>query len=208
MGFSFHSTPEELEEILKAHPEMDLYSCRSLCGLENPAVQSRACYETARKYQKPVIIMEPVKGGMLATPPDSVKEIFQKAEPNASCASWALRFAADLEGVITVLSGMSNMEQMEDNLACMKAFKGLSCEERSVLEAAGRALDAIPLIPCTTCNYCAKVCPNNIGISGTFTAMNLLTLYPQQSSGSPSGELAGGRPWEKESVRVYQMRQM
>ncbi len=183
VGFSFHSTPEELEEILKAHPEMEFVQLQiNYADWENPAVQSRACYETARKYQKPVIIMEPVKGGMLATPPDSVKEIFQKAEPNASCASWALRFAADLEGVITVLSGMSNMEQMEDNLACMKAFKGLSCEERSVLEAAGRALDAIPLIPCTTCNYCAKVCPNNIGISGTFTAMNLLTLYRNKAA--------------------------
>ena len=178
VGFSFHSTPEELEEILKVHPEMEFVQLQiNYADWDNPAVQSRACYEIARKYQKPVIIMEPVKGGMLATPPETVKEIFQKAEPDASCASWALRFAADLEGIITVLSGMSNLEQMEDNLACMKDFKGLSPKEKETLDAAGRALAAIPLIPCTTCNYCAKVCPNDIGISGTFTAMNYMTLY-------------------------------
>lgn len=183
VGFSFHSTPEELEEILKEHPEMEFVQLQiNYADWENPAVQSRACYEVARKYHKPVIIMEPVKGGMLATPPDSVKEIFQKAEPDASYASWAIRFAAGLEGVITVLSGMSNMEQMEDNLACMKAFQGLSQKEKETLDAAGKALAAIPLIPCTTCNYCAKVCPNNIGISGTFTAMNYLTLYNNKAA--------------------------
>lgn len=144
---------------------------------ENPMVQSRACYEMARKYNKPVVIMEPVKGGMLANPPESVAEIFKEADPKASLASWAIRFPADLEGVITVLSGMSNVEQMENNLSYMKDFAGLSEEEKGTLARAGEALAKIPLISCTTCNYCAKVCPQNIGISGSFTAMNYLTLY-------------------------------
>ena len=144
---------------------------------ENPAVQSRACYEVARKHGKPVIIMEPVKGGMLATPPESVEKILKDTEPDASPASWAVRFAANLEGVITVLSGMSNVEQMQDNLSYMKTFDGLSEKEKETLDKAQEELKKIPLIPCTTCNYCAKVCPKEIGVSGSFTAMNYLTLY-------------------------------
>lgn len=178
VGFSFHSTPEELEAILKAHPEMEFVQLQINYGdWENPAIQSRACYEMARKYGKPVIIMEPVKGGMLANPPEPVAEIFRKAEPEASFASWAIRFAAGLEGVITVLSGMGSLAQMEDNLSYMKNFSQLSEAERQTLDAARDALAKIPLIPCTTCNYCAKVCPEGIGISGSFTAMNYLTLY-------------------------------
>ena len=131
----------------------------------------------ARKYDKPMIIMEPVKGGMLAHPPKRVSELFWEAEPKSSDASWAIRFAADLEGLVTVLSGMSSMAQMEDNLSCMRDFQHLSEKQREALDHAKEELARIPLIPCTTCNYCAKVCPNEIGISGSFTAMNYLTLY-------------------------------
>ena len=178
VGFSFHSTPEELEAILTAHPEMEFVQLQiNYADWENPAVQSRACYEVARKHGKPVIIMEPVKGGMLATPPESVEKILKDAEPDASPASWAVRFAANLEGVITVLSGMSNVEQMQDNLSYMKTFDGLSEKEKETLDKAQEELKKIPLIPCTTCNYCAKVCSKEIGISGSFTAMNYLTLY-------------------------------
>ena len=178
MGFSFHSTPEELEEILNAHPEMEFVQLQiNYADWENPAVQSRTCYEVARKHGKPVVIMEPVKGGMLANPPEPVEKILKEAEPESSAASWAIRFAAGLEGVITVLSGMSSLEQMKDNLSYMKDFDGLTDHEREVLKNAQEELAKIPLIPCTTCNYCAKVCPMNIGISGAFTAMNYLTLY-------------------------------
>lgn len=178
VGFSFHSTPEELEEILKAHPEMEFVQLQiNYADWENPAIQSRGCYEVARKYGKPVIIMEPVKGGMLANPPESVEKILKQADPKASNASWAIRFAADLEGVITVLSGMSNIEQMKDNLSYMKDFKGFDEKQKEVIHKAQEELKKIPLIPCTTCNYCAKVCPKQIGISGTFTAVNYLTLY-------------------------------
>nr|WP_296045359.1 aldo/keto reductase [uncultured Blautia sp.] len=178
VGFSFHSTPEELEEILNAHPEMEFVQLQiNYADWENPAIQSRACYEVARKHGKPVIIMEPVKGGMLATPPAPVTKVLKDAEPDASEASWAVRFAASLEGVITVLSGMSNVAQMKDNLSYMKTFDGLSDKEKETLDKAQEEMKKIPLIPCTTCNYCAKVCPKEIGISGSFTAMNYLTLY-------------------------------
>lgn len=178
VGFSFHSTPEELEEILIAHPEMEFVQLQiNYADWENPAVQSRACYEVARKYDKPVVIMEPVKGGMLATPPAEVQKILREAEPASSFASWAVRFAADLPGVITVLSGMSDLAQMEDNLSYMKDFTHLSAEERKVLKEAQEALAKYPIIPCTSCNYCAKVCPQDVGISGSFTALNYLTLY-------------------------------
>ncbi len=183
LGFSFHSTPEELEAILTAHPEMEFVQLQiNYADWENPAIQSRACYEVARKHGKPVIIMEPVKGGMLATPPESVAKILKDAEPDSSVASWAIRFAASLDGVITVLSGMSNVAQMQDNLSYMKDFTGLTEAQKETLKKAQEELNRIPLIPCTTCNYCAKVCPMEIGISGSFTAMNYLTLYGDKTS--------------------------
>lgn len=178
VGFSFHSTPEELDAILTAHPEMEFVQLQiNYADWDYPAVQSRRCYEVARAHGKPVIIMEPVKGGMLANPPESVQNILRSAEPEMSIPSWAIRFAANLEGIITVLSGMSNVEQMEDNLSYMKDFTGLTDLEKETLQKAQEEIHRIPMVPCTTCNYCAKVCPMHIGISGTFTAMNYLTLY-------------------------------
>lgn len=201
VGFSFHSTPEELEKILNDHPEMEFVQLQiNYADWENPAIQSRACYEVARKHGKPVIIMEPVKGGMLATPPKSVENILKAAEPDASAASWAVRFAANLEGVITVLSGMSNIAQMQDNLSYMKDFNGLSAKEKETLDQAQEELKKIPLIPCTTCNYCAKVCPMEIGVSGSFTAMNYLTLYGSKDQAlHQEGWLVGGHSRKRAS---------
>ena len=177
VGFSFHSTPEELEDILKAHPEAEFVQLQiNYADWENTAIQSRGCYEVARKYNKPVIVMEPVKGGMLANPPKTVQKVFDDVSEE-SYASWAIRFAADLDGVLTVLSGMSNLEQMEDNISYMKDFTRLSSNQKETIKKAQEELSKIPLIPCTTCDYCAKVCPMNIGISGSFTAMNIYTLY-------------------------------
>ena len=178
VGFSFHSTAEELEEILKAHPEMEFVQLQiNYADWDNPEIQSRKNYEMARKYNKPVVIMEPVKGGTLANPPEAVKKIFADANPGVSCASWAIRFAASLPGVITVLSGMSTVGQMEDNLSYMKDFKPLSASELDTIRKAQEALAQFPLIPCTACNYCAKVCPKEIGISTIFAAMNNYILY-------------------------------
>ena len=193
-GFSFHSTPEELDEILTKHPEMEFVQLQiNYADWENPAIKSKTCYEVARKHGKPVIIMEPVKGGMLANPPEKVKEVLKNANPEASVASWAIKFAANLDGVITVLSGMSNVEQMKDNISYMKDFTKLSDEEEHTIKEAQEVLKSIPLIPCTTCNYCAKVCPMKIGISGSFTAMNYLTLYNDMDAAKHQEEwLVGG----------------
>ena len=178
LGFSFHSTPEQLDEILTKHPEAEFVQLQiNYADWESHAIQSRRCYEVAQKHGKPVIVMEPVKGGNLATPPESVAKIFKDADPSASCASWAVKFAADLDGVMVVLSGMSNLEQMRDNLSYMKDFTHLTPEQKKVIEAAREEMARIPIIPCTTCNYCAKVCPMDIGISGSFGALNMYTLY-------------------------------
>ena len=205
IGFSFHSTPEELEEILEKHPEMEFVQLQiNYADWENPAIQSRGVYEVARKYGKPVVIMEPLKGGLLADPPKPVKEILTKAEPEYSAASWGIRYAANLEGVLVVLSGMSTIEQMEDNISCMKDFKGLSGRQTAVVEEARKALARIPLIPCTTCDYCAKVCPMEIGISGTFTAKNIYTLYQDMGSAKhEEGWLVGGHG-RKQAVNCIQ----
>ena len=177
-GFSFHSTPEELDAILTAHPDAEFVQLQiNYADWENPAVQSRGVYEMARKHNKPVVIMEPLKGGLLANPPAVVKDLLAAKEPDRSAASWGIRYAASLEGVLVVLSGMSNVEQMKDNISYMKDYDGFSSEEADVIRKAREELDKFPLIPCTTCNYCAKVCPQNIGISGSFTVMNMYTLF-------------------------------
>ena len=122
-----------------------------------------------------------------------MREIFERAEPGSSPASWALRFAADLEGVITVLSGMSNVQQMEENIRIMKGFEGLSDSQRKVIDDARKMVETYPVILCTSCEYCSKVCPKNIGISGTFYAENLLVLYGNlQAAVGQEGWLVGG----------------
>ena len=193
-GFSIHGTADELDAILTAHPDAEFVQLQiNYADWESPAIQSRRCYEIARKHGKPAIVMEPVKGGMLANPPEQVMEILKKAEPDSTPSSWALRFAADLEGVAVVLSGMSSMEQMKENLATLKGFEGLSETERKVLENARKTLESIPIIPCTSCEYCAKVCPKNIGISGSFAALNFLTLYDNNDlAAHQMGWLVGG----------------
>lgn len=178
LGFSMHSTPEELEAVLTAHPEVEFVQLQiNYADWEAPGVQARRCYETARRFGKPIAIMEPVKGGLLARPPRQVQDIFTAAEPESSAASWALRAAADLEGVMVVLSGMSAREQMLDNLAVMKDFTGLTEAQRATITKAREAFARVPLIPCSSCDYCVKSCPGNISISGTFTAMNYFILY-------------------------------
>ncbi len=177
-GFSFHSGPEELDELLTKHPDAEFVQLQiNYADWEDGSIQSRANYEVARKHGKPVVIMEPVKGGLLADPPESVKKALAAADPAASPASWAVKFAADLEGVLVVLSGMSTIAQMEDNISFMKDFAGLDEAGRGAIDAARRELERIPLIPCTACDYCAKVCPMGIGVSGTFAAKNVYTKF-------------------------------
>ena len=194
-GFSFHAKADELEPILDAHPDVDFVQLQiNYADWESPDIQSRTCYEIARAHNVPIIVMEPVKGGLLAKPPADVSAILREAEPDSSEASWALRFAADLDGVAVVLSGMSDVRQMEDNLRTMEGFEHLTDAQRDVIKRAAERLAAYDTIPCTSCEYCAKVCPKNIGISGTFTAMNLYTLYGNEDfAKNQLGWLVGGR---------------
>lgn len=173
-GFSFHGGPDLLEEILDAHPEMNFVQLQIYyADWENPRVTSRSNYEVARAHGKPVTIMEPVKGGALARPPRAVRDLFDAAEPNASYASWALRFAASLDGVLTVLSGMSTLALMQDNVSFMRDFKPLDGGERATIAQAQKIMGRASRIPCTACHYCCAGCPKQIPIPEIFAAANL-----------------------------------
>ena len=178
LGFSFHDKAAVLDELLTAHPEMEFVQLQiNYADWEHPAIESRKCYEVARRHGKPVIIMEPVKGGNLANPPQAVRDNFAALNPDASPSSWAVRFAASLEGVMVVLSGMSNVAQMADNLSYMSDFKPLSADEQAAVARAREIIEGIPTIPCTACEYCVKGCPANIGIPGVFEVMNMYTMF-------------------------------
>jgi predicted aldo/keto reductase-like oxidoreductase len=178
VGFSFHDTADVLDRVLAAHPEMEFVQLQINYGdWESGNVQSRKNYETAMKYGKPVVIMEPVKGGSLSNLPENVAEVFKKADPKASQASWAIRFAASLPNVITVLSGMSTLDQMKDNLSYMADFRPLDEKEKAVVETARETLASTPRVPCTSCEYCVKGCPKGIHIPKYFDAMNRYLVY-------------------------------
>lgn len=185
LGFSFHSTPEELEKILTAHPEIDFVQLQiNWADWDAPAIKSRACYEVAQRHGKKVVVMEPIKGGMLAAPPAQIEKILRDAEPKSSPASWALRFAASLDGVAIVLSGMNSLEQMRDNIATLKDFVKFTPEQEKIIETARAELAKIPLIPCTACDYCAAVCTQKLPISGFFAMLNHLTLFENKTFAS------------------------
>ena len=177
-GFSFHADPEMLDELLTKHPDVDFIQLQiNYADWENPGVQSRACYEVARRHNKPLTVMEPIKGGKLADPLPTVKKVFDAANPDASYASWAIRYVASLDGIITVLSGMSNLAQMEDNLSYMKDFKPLDENERKVIEEVQRILSEDKQIKCTACHYCTEGCPMSIPIPDIFALRNQQLIY-------------------------------
>lgn len=193
-GFSFHDKPDLLDQILTDHPDVEFVQLQlNYADWNSASVCSRENYEVCVKHNKPVVVMEPVKGGMLANPPKQVEEILKQADPEASCASWAVRFAASLPQVMTVLSGMSNMAQMNDNLSYMKAFKPLDESEQQVIRHAQDTLASIPSIQCTACHYCTNGCPMHISIPDIFSAMNKYKIYGDLQGAKASYQMTVSR---------------
>ena len=177
VGLSFHDSAEVLEEILTAYPQIEAVQLQlNYADWEDPTVQSHKCYDVCRKHGKPVIVMEPVKGGTLVNLPSDAKEVLDRLN-GGSYASYAIRFAAGFDGIFMVLSGMSNMAQMNDNLSFMKDFKPLNADERKAVEKVCEIIHANHLIPCTACRYCTDGCPKHIPIPDLFACMNAKQTY-------------------------------
>jgi hypothetical protein len=190
-GFSFHADPDLLDELLTVHPEVDFIQLQiNYADWDNPGVASRECYEIARKHGKSITVMEPVKGGALANPPQGVQDIFKAADPKASNASWAIRYVASMDGIITVLSGMSNIAQMEDNLSYMRDFKPLNEAEQQVIRAAQKELKKDNSIKCTACHYCTEGCPMGIAIPEIFAVANAEKLKASWDGGRQAYAIA------------------
>lgn len=178
IGFSFHDTADLLDEILTDHPEMEFVQLQiNYVDWESDSIQSRKCYEVARKHNKPVIVMEPVKGGTLSQVPPEVAALFKAHQPDLSVPSWAVRYAASLSGVEMVLSGMSDLSQALDNTAYMQDFVPLSAEEQRIVLQASELIKAGTVIPCTSCQYCVDDCPKKIPIPRYFAMYNQLKQF-------------------------------
>ena len=178
-GFSFHGSPELLEEVVDKHPEIEFVQIQlNYLDRSNPVVRSQQLYEILHKRNIPIIIMEPVRGGMLANMAPEIEAKFKKRQPEKSVASWALRFVGSLPGVMTILSGMSHEEQMHDNIQTFANFEPLADDEFAIIDEVTQELLSMPQIGCTACKYCCDGCPMKISIPDVFRTVNTLRRYP------------------------------
>ena len=176
LGISFHDNAAVLEEILTAYPQVEVVQLQlNYMDYDDPSVEGRKCLEVCRKFGKPVIVMEPVKGGVLANLPDKAKAVFDPL--GGTPASYALRFAAGLPGVFMTLSGMGDLEMIAENTALFSDFKPLTAEEESAVFAARDILNNTDTIPCTACRYCVDSCPQGIPIPELFSCKNKKILF-------------------------------
>lgn len=174
IGFSFHDDSATLEHVLACHPEFEFVQLQINYIDWTSPVEGKKCYEVCEKYGKPVVVMEPVKGGSLASVPDDVEQMMKQIHPDMSPASWAIRFCASLPNVMMVLSGMSNMEQLTDNIGFMEHFKPLNEQETQLISRVTKAITSRIDIPCTACHYCTPKCPQHIAIPQYFGLMNVI----------------------------------
>nr|WP_297703549.1 aldo/keto reductase [uncultured Butyrivibrio sp.] len=180
VGLSFHDSAEVLDKILTTYPDVEIVQIQfNYLDYEDPSVQSRKCYEVCRKHNKPMIVMEPVKGGSLVKLPEAAQKVFDETGSGLSNASYAIRFAASQEGIRVVLSGMSDMAQMKDNVSYMKDFKPLSEEEMGAIAKVTAIYKGLDMIPCTACHYCVEQnhCPMNIMIPEMFACLNTRKIF-------------------------------
>ena len=177
VGISFHDRAEFLEQILTEYPEVEAVQIQfNYVDYDDLAVQSRRCYEVCRKYNKPVLVMEPVKGGNLVNLPEEAKAILENLH-GGSPASYAIRFAAGFPGMMMVLSGMSSLRQMQDNISFMRDFKPLNEQEMEAIRQVQEIFKTKNLIPCTACRYCTDGCPQHISIPDLFAVMNTKQIH-------------------------------
>ncbi len=176
-GISFHDTADVLEQILTEYPQIEVVQIQfNYLDFDDPAVQSKAVYDVCRKHGKPVIVMEPVKGGNLVNLPEKAQAVLNDLH-GGSNASYAIRFAAGFEGMLMVLSGMSSLEQMTENVSFMKDFRPLNEAETEAVAKVREVFRSMNLIPCTACRYCTDGCPQHISIPDLFAVMNSKQIY-------------------------------